>query len=177
VIGSAKSRACYVIAASLVGLKMPDLDLASTSGDLVNPAQITGWAVYFIYPYTGRPGFSDPPNWDFIKGAHGSTPQALAFSEAYADFEKLNVKVFGLSLCAPEWQSEFVTRNKLRVELLSDDQSLFSKALALPHFMAGQKKFLQRTTLIVRDAKIGHAYYPDPQADAGFCLDWLRAYS
>ena len=48
---------------------------------LGNPARIQGPAVIFCYPFTGRPGYPNPPNWDHITGAHGSTPQAIAYSE------------------------------------------------------------------------------------------------
>ena len=55
---------------------MNELELEATSGAPVNPARIIGPAVIFCYPFTGRPGYPNPPNWDHIKGAHGSTPQA-----------------------------------------------------------------------------------------------------
>src|SRR5512137_1231844 len=104
----------------LVGRAMPDVDLEATSGSPVNPSRMPGAAVIFCYPFTGRPGHPNPPNWDHIPGAHGSTPQALAYSESYGQFRRLGVKLFGLSMLNTEWQRDFVSRNKLTFRLLSD---------------------------------------------------------
>jgi len=52
----------------LVGRRMPNVDLEATSGSPVNPAKIIGPAVIFCYPFTGRPGYPNPPNWDFPGG-------------------------------------------------------------------------------------------------------------
>jgi peroxiredoxin len=164
-----------VIADKFIGRALPQTALPATCGGSTHLAKVQGWCVLFAYPYTGRPGFADPPNWDDITGAHGSTPQALAFSNSYGSFEKLNVKVFGLSLCSAEWQSEFVARNQLRIPLLSDEAGSFSDTLGLPRFNAGAREFLSRITLIVKAAKIELAYVPDPQADADFCLGWLKS--
>ena len=61
---------------SALAPRVPNVELEATSGAPVNPARIIGPAVIFCYPFTGRPGYPNPPNWDHIKGAHGSTPQA-----------------------------------------------------------------------------------------------------
>jgi peroxiredoxin len=164
-----------VIADRLIGKAIPDVELPATISDTVNIAANKGWSVVFVYPYTGRTGIADPPNWDHIKGAHGSTPQALAFSEIYPDFSKLNIKVFGLSLCTAEWQNEFAQRNNLPFPLLSDVSGKFSSALGLDRFQTGGRDFLTRVSLIIKDAKIAHAYFPDPHADASICLNWLKA--
>jgi peroxiredoxin len=164
-----------VIADSFIGRNLPDVALRATNGEIINLAALPGWCVVFVYPYTGRPGFSDPPHWDNIKGAHGSTPQALAFSDSYAEYEKLSVKVYGLSLCSAEWQSEFVLRNHLRVPLLSDEEGRFSQAFGISHFETGSRDFLTRITLIVKAGKVEYAYFPDPHNDAAICLGWLEA--
>ena len=58
------------------GRRMPDLALPTTAGRSVNFAELSGRAVVFCYPWTGRPGQPNPPSWDDIPGAHGSTPEA-----------------------------------------------------------------------------------------------------
>jgi peroxiredoxin len=103
----------------LAGGALPDVELPSTAGGVVNPLHEEGWVVYVFYPYTGRPGFSDPPNWDKIKGAHGSTPQNLAYSKLYPSYQNKTVKVFGVSLQSTDWQLEFVERSALAFPLLS----------------------------------------------------------
>ena len=99
--------------ASLVGRRLPSADLPSTDGGTVNLSDIKGRVVLFIYPYTGRPDHPDPPGWDHIPGAHGSTPQARGFSEAYTEFQKFGMKVFGMSFQNSDWQREFVQRTSL----------------------------------------------------------------
>ncbi len=160
----------------LVGRRMPSVDLEATSGSPVNPAKLIGPAVIFCYPYTGRPGYSDPPNWDHIPGAHGSTPQAIAYSEAYGQFRRLGVKLFGLSLLNTEWQRDFVTRNKLSFRLLSDFNRAFSSKLGLPLFETGGELYLQRLTFITQDGVITRIRYPvpEPESDASEVLALLQ---
>ena len=138
----------------LIGSKLPDIGLVATDGRIVNPAQLAGRAVFFCYPYTGRPGHADPQGWDTIPGAHGSTPQALGFSAAYERFVKLGVKVFGVSFQDVFWQSEFAKRNSLQIPLLSDHARKFSNALNLETFKAGDGDFLKRVTLVAAHATI-----------------------
>jgi peroxiredoxin len=146
----------------LVGRRLPDVDLEATSGSAVNPAKLPGPAVIFCYPLTGRPGYPDPPHWDEIPGAHGSTPQAQAYSGAYGHFRRLGVKLFGLSLQDTEWQREFVKRSGLTFRLLSDAQRKFSGRLSLPLFEIGGVDYLQRLTLIANDGVITSLRYPVP---------------
>jgi peroxiredoxin len=146
--------------ASLVGVALPDLGLPSSAGGVVNLLRQSGRAVVFVYPYTGRPGFADPEGWDNIPGAHGSTPQALAFSTHYHEFIARNVKVFGVSFQQREWQQELVKRNGLGFALLSDADGVWSRELELESFRAGDKHYLCRRTFVVNDGIITHDLYP-----------------
>ena len=160
----------------LVGRKMPSIDLEASSGSPVNPARLVGPAVIFCYPYTGRPNVPDPPNWDQIPGAHGSTPQSLAYSEAYGNFRRLGVKLFGLSLLSVEWQRDFVSRNGLTFRLLSVENRAFSSRLGLPLFETGGAAYLQRLTFITQDGVIQALRYPvpEPERDAAEVLAMMR---
>jgi peroxiredoxin len=152
----------------LIGRVLPDIELQSTAGRLINPARLEGTSVVFCYPFTGRPGYPNPQDWDNIPGAHGSTPQAQAFSMRYDEFQKLDIKVFGLSFQDTAWQCEFVKRTSLRAPLLSDQKKLFSGALGLPTFKAGTQVYLRRLTLISKDGSITQVRYPIdvPENDA-----------
>ena len=68
------------------GTRLPDLELDATPGEPVNLARRPGRAVVFVYPWTGRAGLANPPDWDDIPGAHGSTPQTEGFARAYDEF-------------------------------------------------------------------------------------------
>jgi peroxiredoxin len=163
--------------ANLVGLKLPGVSLLSTSGEWVDLSVQSGKTVLFIYPYTGAPGVADPEGWDDIPGAHGSTPQALAFSYRYQEFETLGVKVYGLSLQETAWQREFVQRTQLAFPLLSDEKAEFAKALELETFKAGQKNFLKRRSFVIEAGIITHDFYPvtKPAANADEVLQVLKS--
>ena len=60
----------------IAGTRLPDVALVATRGASVNLARYQERAVVFVYPMTGTPGVANPPDWDRIPGAHGSTPEA-----------------------------------------------------------------------------------------------------
>jgi peroxiredoxin len=132
--------------------------------------------VLLVYPWTGRPGHENPPNWDDIPGAHGSTPALEGFRDLYQDFQRLKVGVFGLSLQTADYQQEMTRRLRLPFPILSDARSRFSAALALPSFATAGANYLKRLTLILRDGRIEHVFYPvpSPEAHAAEVLSWLR---
>jgi peroxiredoxin len=147
---------------NLTGIPFPNIPLPSTDGQIPN---FKSRAVVFFYPYTGKPGHPDPEHWDNIPGAHGSTPQALAFSRLYDQFAMLDVSIFGISFQSTEWQQDFVSRNNLRFTLLSDEKRSLSTALGLKTFKAGTSDYLDRRTLVVANNLITHDFYPVPQPE------------
>ena len=142
------------------GLALPDIALPSTGGRTASLARVPGRAVVFCYPWTGRPGLPNPPDWDAIPGAHGSTPEIEGFRNLYLGFEEMPTALFGLSLQAPEEQQEFAQRLGLPFDLLSDAAGAFRQALDLPVFVAGGKPYLKRLTLTLRDGLIEQVFYP-----------------
>lgn len=162
--------------ARLVGTRLPDLDLEAHDGSWVNLARLSGVTVVFCYPFTGRPGHPNPPGWDNIPGAHGSTPQALAFSKLYREFQTLHAKLFGLSFLSTDWQKDFAVRNVLPFLLLSDTSREFSKALQLETFVAGATHYLSRRCFIIENGFIRHDLFPveHPERSAADVLAMLR---
>ncbi len=160
----------------LVGQVMPDVELVGSSGGLTNPKHVAGRAVYFCYPYTGRPGVPNPRGWDDIVGAHGSTPQALAYVELHKTFTAIGARVFGVSLLLPEWICDFANRNDVPFDLLSDDAGNFSSGLELPRFMIDGVDFLRRITLVAHAGIITHVKFPveNPEQDAAQILAELQ---
>ncbi len=161
----------------LVGRNLPDVVLQATDGSTANPSRIECTCVFFCYPWTGRPNHPNPPGWDDIPGAHGSTPQALAYSDLAEKFAERQVRVFGVSFQDIEWQNEFVVRTRLKVSLLSDFAKKFSGALALPTFQVGAEVFLKRITLVASEGAIMAVRFPvaDPEHDADETLEYLRS--
>src|SRR5690606_2762976 len=71
------------------GLALPDITLAVIDGMSISPAALDGAWIVFFYPWTGSPGRPNPPNWDDIPGAHGSTPEIEGFRDAYVSYRAL----------------------------------------------------------------------------------------
>jgi peroxiredoxin len=59
--------------------------------------------------------------------------------------------------------------------LLSDENFALQTALNLPTFDAGGTRYLKRLTLLVRDGRITHTFFPveRPATHAREVLDWL----
>jgi peroxiredoxin len=157
------------------GIALPDLALPATVGAPVNLCTRRGVSVVYVYPWTGRPGVADPPGWDDIPGAHGSTPETAGFRDLYPRFRALGAEVFGLSTQLSEHQRELSTRLDVPFAVLSDADFTFQAALRLPTFAAGSMDYLRRLTLLVEDGRLRHVFHPvrAPEAHAGEVLAWL----
>jgi peroxiredoxin len=160
----------------LLGTELPDLSLPSTSGSDVNVRQ-PGTLVLYIYPRTGKPGEPLPPGWDDIPGARGCTPESCAFRDLSADIERLAARILGLSAQSLEDQHEFAERVQLPYVILSDPNLELAKALDLPTFEVAGMRLYKRLTLIAREARIEHVFYPvfPPDRNAADVLTWLDA--
>ena len=142
------------------GLVLPPVALPATRGHVIDLSAQAGRAVLFVYPWTGRPGLPNPPAWDNIPGAHGSTPEAEGFRDLHTAFLAKGIKVYGLSGQDSAHQQELASRIALPYSLLSDVQKAFSTPLRLPSFETGGETYLRRLTLILRDGAIQRTFYP-----------------
>lgn len=163
----------------LRGADIPDIALPATSGQDVRVATAgpEPRTVLYAYPRTGRPGEpSLVEDWDLIPGARGCTPEACAFRDHFAELREAGAQVFGLSTQSTEYQREAAERLHLPFPLLSDASLELTRALRLPTFEAAGETLLKRLTLIVRDGKIEHVFYPvfPPDGHAREVLDWLQ---
>jgi peroxiredoxin len=158
-------------------VQLPPLTLPATDGADVCLASLTGWSVVAVYPWTGRPGQPNPPGWDGIKDAHGSTPELEGFRDLFAAFAGRDVRIFGLSGQTTDYQREMAARLRLPFPILSDAEGKFAAALALPRFAAGNQSYLERLTLLIEGARIEHVFYPiaDPSLHAAEVLNFLIA--
>lgn len=159
------------------GVKLADIALPATSGTTVNLARRQGRLVLFVYTWTGRPYLANPPRWDDIAGAHGSTPEAEGFRNLYTAFTSNDVEVMGLSVQPTDWQQELATRLQLPYVLLSDAGLELQKAMRLPTFETGGVTYLKRLTLVIENGRIRRTFYPvhPPDAHAREVLAWLAA--
>jgi peroxiredoxin len=157
------------------GRRLPDIALPTTSGRSVSFARLPGRAVVACYPWTGSPGLANPPNWDDIPGAHGSTPQLEGLRDLHAGFVQIGAALFALSAQSTDYQSEMAARLGLSFEIVSDEAFALQQALALPTFETGGVRYLKRLTLAIRDGRIERVYYPvhAPAAHAREVCAWL----
>lgn len=160
----------------LAGMLLPSVPLRATDGRMIDLAEPRGWTVVYCYPRTGRPDEPLPEGWDATPGARGCTPQSCAFRDHYAELRGRGAEVFGISTQDTEYQREAAERLHLPFSLLSDVDLRFAHALRLPTFTVAGMTLLKRVTLLVRDARIEHVWYPvfPPDANAGEVVRWLN---
>jgi peroxiredoxin len=157
------------------GKRLPDVALPTTGGREVSLARLPGRTIVYCYPWTGRPGQPNPPGWDDIPGAHGSTPQTEGFRDLYVGFRQVGAEVFGLSTQPTSYQRELVERLAVPFEIISDERFALQQALALPTFATGGVTYLKRMTLGIKDGRIERVYYPieESKAHAREVCAWL----
>ncbi|NSX56737.1 peroxiredoxin [Parasulfitobacter algicola] len=162
----------------LTGTMLPQMQLSSTSGVMIDLSHLSGITVVYAYPRTGQPDQPLPDGWDMIPGARGCTPQSCAFRDHFAELKALGVDhLFGLSTQDTAYQSEAAARLHLPFPLLSDAKLALTKALNLPTFQAAGMTLLHRLTLIVRDGVIIKSFYPvfPPDQNATDVINWLKS--
>jgi peroxiredoxin len=74
------------------------------------------------------------------------------------------------------YQQEAATRLHLPFALLSDADLAFANALRLPTFEMGGMRLIKRLTLVVRDGRVEHVFYPvfPPDKNAEQVMEWLE---
>jgi peroxiredoxin len=166
----------------LPGAAVPAVTLPATSGRLVDLRQ---WGaapgVLFFYPRTGEAGRSAGPEWDAIPGARGCTPQSCGFRDLAAVFAAEGVRIAAVSTQDTAYQREFVERNHIPFEILSDAALGLTRALALPTFefaapRGGCSTLIKRMAWYVEAGRIVKVWYPvfPPDRNAEIVLAWLR---
>jgi peroxiredoxin len=167
----------------LRGAAVPPIRLPSTRGGAVDLAALTAApTVLFFYPRTGERGVPAGPDWDLIPGARGCTPQSCGFRDLHAEFAALGVRVAGVSTQTTSYQREFVERNHVPFDLLSDAALRLTRALRLPTFefpvaSGGPTTLIKRMAWYADGGLIEHVWYPvfPPDKNAETVLAWLRS--
>ena len=162
----------------LPGRRLPALSLPATDGSVVRLDQLgPGRTILYCYPRTGRPGEAPlVPDWDRIPGARGCTPESCGFRDHHAELRALGARVFGVSTQEAAEQQEAADRLRLPFPLLSDHALQLASALELPTLRLAGHVLLRRLTLVARDGRVEHVFYPvfPPDRNAQDVVDWLR---
>lgn len=160
----------------LPGAAMPSIGLPTTDGTTVDLSRRwPGRTIVYAYPRTGQPGVALPDGWDAIPGARGCTPESCAFRDHHAALVARRARVFGLSTQTTDYQRELVERLHLPFAVLSDHEERLTRALRLPTFRVAGMTLIRRLTLVIRDGRIEHVFYPvfPPDRHAASVLAWL----
>jgi peroxiredoxin len=128
-------------------MRLPHVTLPATDGSKVCLAELPGRSILIVYPWTGRPGLPNPPDWDLIQDAHGSTPELEGFRDRAEDFARGGVSLYAISRQTTDYQREMAARLKLPFPILSDAEGKFAAVLGLPCFATGGETYLARLTL------------------------------
>ena len=158
------------------GMELPAVILPAADGSDVCLAELPGRSVIVVYPWTGRPGHPNPPDWDLIPGAHGSTPEIEGFRDLSPSFADGGARIFGLSRQTTAYQSEMAARLGVPFPILSDAEGRFTATLSLPSFATGGETYLKRLTLLIAGGRIERVFYPvsEPALHASEVLLWLQ---
>lgn len=161
----------------LQGLALPSLSLSSTTGEPVDLSTISGTAVVFFYPMTGKPEQPPMRGWNKIAGARGCTTQCCAFRDRYPEFQRLGVEIYGVSAQPLRDQQEAVERLHLPYPLLNDSDLTLARELELPTFDYDGATYIKRLTLLVEGGVIRQVYYPvfPPHLNPTDILSQLRS--
>ncbi|MFN7904221.1 MAG: redoxin family protein [Pseudobdellovibrionaceae bacterium] len=132
--------------------------------------------ILFFYPRTGEPSMPAPEDWDLIPGARGCTPQSCGFRDLNSEFKELGFEIFGVSSQNSEYQKEFVKRNHIPFEILSDEEFKLTDAINLPTFQYNEMRLIKRMALVLKDGKIVKVFYPvfPPNKNAETVLSWIQ---
>lgn len=165
-------------AAHLPGRAMPRLALPLSGGGSVDLAQLpAGRTVIFLYPRMIAPGTQAPEGWDELPGARGCTAEACDFRDSASALRAAGVSlILGLSSQDTSAQREAAERLHLPFMLASDPAFDLATSLLLPTFAApGISRLYRRLTLIVREGRIEHVFYPvfPPDTHARRLAAWL----
>jgi DNA-binding HxlR family transcriptional regulator/peroxiredoxin len=139
----------------LVGKRIPQEGLWSHTVCRVDPVYTGSWTVLYAFPGAYVPvGTPLPPGWADIPGAVGCTLESTTYRDRYPEFQRLGVKVRGLSTQRPDELAAFAEHVQLPFELMSDEDLVLTAALRLPTFRAAGVERLKRLTLVVDPDRI-----------------------
>ena len=160
----------------LAGLRVPQVVLPSTAGEVDLAELADRRLVLYVYPRTGPPDEPIPPGWNELPGARGCTPQSCGFRDHAAELAAFGARVAGLSAQSLADQIEFAERNRMPFPVVSDERLELAAALGLPTFEVEGLTLYKRLALVAENGRIVKVFYPvfPPDRNADDVLAWLR---
>tara|TARA_Y100001970_G_C14181053_1_gene829862 strand:- start:798 stop:1301 length:504 start_codon:yes stop_codon:yes gene_type:complete len=122
--------------------KAPNFKLPNQHNEMVELNEINESVVLFFYPKDNTPG---------------CTTESIDFSKLLKKFNKLNCKVFGISKDSVKKHQNFIEKQKLLVDLLSDEPGKVCESYGVwvEKSMYGRKYMgIERTTFFINEKKL-----------------------
>ncbi len=117
---------------------IPDFQLPATNGKTFQLSDYLGKTlVIYFYPKDSTPG---------------CTTQGIQFRDAYADFQKLNTEIFGVSRDSIKSHESFKAKFTFPFELLSDTEELACAlfgVMKMKNMYGKQVRGIERSTFII----------------------------
>jgi peroxiredoxin Q/BCP len=131
-----------------VGDSVPDFCLPNQDEEEICFRDIKGrWIVLYFYPKDNTPG---------------CTTEALDFTNALGDFQKLDAIVLGVSPDSPKRHRNFIEKKDLGITLLSDEDKSLCKTFGVwqkkKNFGKEYMGVIRSTFLISPDGKIAYKW-------------------
>tara|TARA_B100001989_G_C24492217_1_gene440219 strand:+ start:244 stop:714 length:471 start_codon:yes stop_codon:yes gene_type:complete len=117
--------------------KAPNFKLPNQEGEIVELNKLKKNVILFFYPKDSTPG---------------CTVEAISFSKYLSDFTKMNCLVFGISKDSLKKHQNFIKKNNLLVNLLSDENEKVCEnyGVWVEKSMYGRKYMgIERTTFLI----------------------------
>lgn len=133
------------------GNMFPSFELANQDGKMKKLSDYSGqWLVLYIYPKDDTPG---------------CTIQGKSFTATKAEFDRLGVKVVGLSADDVESHKGFCSKYSLTIELLADPQAKLLNATGVGQKDYNGVKYWNRTTFVIDPKGILRKVYESVKPD------------
>jgi len=138
-----------------VGKHAPQIETLDQSGNRVRP-NLKGKTVLYFYPKDDTPG---------------CTKEACAFRDDLTEFQKLGVKVYGVSTDDAESHRKFVEKYGLNFTLLADPD----KKIARQYGVLSEKGYASRVTYLIENETIKHVWpQVNPEGHSREVLEKLK---
>ncbi len=133
------------------GQKFPDFNLQDQDGKPVKLADLKGkWNVVYVYPKDDTPG---------------CTLEGKGFTAAKPEFEKIGVRVFGLSQDDVKSHKDFCGKYSFTISLLADPNAQLLNALGVPQSDYKGTMYWNRVTFLIDPNGVVRKVYPQVKAD------------
>jgi thioredoxin-dependent peroxiredoxin len=134
------------------GQQLPDVEFVTEGGERLSAGDLEGEkTVLYFYPKDDTPG---------------CTKEACAFRDRMDDYERADIRVYGVSLDSPESHRRFREKYNLNFPLLTDEDGRAADALGV---LRESRKSVNRVTFLLdpggRIARVYPEVSPETHAD------------